>query len=124
MDGMTMEAVWLHEGQACSFLTLIEASGLTGEEVQWLMESGALMPLSRPQADARTDAQGDPQARENLSFPAAALPVARLARRLRDDFELDRAGLALALRLMQRIDLLEQEVEQLRARLPGRYGPF
>jgi chaperone modulatory protein CbpM len=120
MDGMTMEAVWLHEGQACSFLTLIEASGLTGEEVQWLMESGALMPLSAPQADA----QADPQARENLSFPAAALPVARLARRLRDDFELDRAGLALALRLMQRIDLLEQEVEQLRARLPGRHGPF
>lgn len=111
MDGMTMEAVWLHEGQTCSFLTLIEASGLTGEEVQWLMESGALVPLPAPQ----------PQ--ESLSFPAAALPVARLARRLRDDFELDRAGLALALRLMQRIDTLEQEVERLRARLPVRHNP-
>ena len=54
---------------------------------------------------------------------AAALPVARLARRLRDDFELDRAGLALALRLMQRIDTLEQEVERLRARLPVRHNP-
>jgi chaperone modulatory protein CbpM len=50
------------------------------------------------------------------------LPVARLARRLRDDFELDRAGLALALRLMQRIDSLEQEVERLRARLPVRHN--
>lgn len=113
MDGMTMEAVWLDEGQTCSFLTLIDASGLTGEEVQWLMESGALMPLPAPQA----------QPQESLSFPAAALPVARLARRLRDDFELDRAGLALALRLMQRIDTLEQEVERLRARLPVRHNP-
>lgn len=114
MDGMTMEAVWLNEGQTCSFLTLIEASGLTDEEVRWLMESGALMPLSTPQTE--------PQPQENLSFPAAALPVARLARRLRDDFELDRAGLALALRLMQRIDSLEQEVERLRARLPVRHN--
>jgi chaperone modulatory protein CbpM len=115
MDGMTLEAVWLNEGQTCSFLTLIEASGLTGEEVQWLIESGALMPLPAPQAE--------PPPQESLSFPAAALPVARLARRLRDDFELDRAGLALALRLMQRIDTLEQEVERLRARLPVRHGP-
>jgi chaperone modulatory protein CbpM len=115
MDGVTMEAVWLNEGQTCSFLALIEASGLTGEEVQWLMESGALMPLSAPAAE--------PQPQESLSFPAAALPVAMLARRLRDDFELDRSGLALALRLMQRIDTLEQEVERLRARLPVRHGP-
>lgn len=114
MDGMTIKAVWLDEGQTCSFLTLIEASGLTGEEVQWLMESGALMPLPAPQMQ--------PQPQESLRFPAAALPVARLARRLRDDFELDRAGLALALRLMQRIDALEQEVERLRARLPVRHN--
>ncbi|WP_194714792.1 chaperone modulator CbpM [Noviherbaspirillum soli] len=117
MDGMTMEAVWLNEGQTCSFLALIEASGLTGEEVQWLMESGALMPLPAAQAESQ------PQPQESLSFPAAALPVAMLARRLRDDFELDRAGLALALRLMQRIDTLEQEIERLRARLPARSHP-
>jgi len=115
MDGMAMQAVWLNEDESCSFLTLIEASGLTAEEVQWLMESGALMPLSVPQAE--------PQSPESLSFPAHALPVARLARRLRDDFELDRAGLALALRLMQRIDTLEQEIARLRARLPVRQNP-
>lgn len=109
---MTMQAVWLNEGETCSFLTLVEASGLSGEEVQWLMESGALMPLA-----------GQP-AQENLVFPADALPVARLARRLRDDFELDRAGLALALRLMQRIDALEAEIGQLRARLPVRRSPL
>lgn len=118
MDGMTMEAVWLNEGGTCSFLTLIEASGLTGEEVQWLMESGALMPLSAAHEATQ------PQPQESLSFPAAALPVAMLARRLRDDFELDRAGLALALRLMQRIDTLEQEIERLRARLPVRHNPL
>ena len=116
MDGMAMQAVWLNEDASCSFLTLIEVSGLTGEEVQWLMESGALMPLSLPQAEA--------QSPESLRFPAHALPVARLARRLRDDFELDRAGLALALRLMQRIDTLEQEIARLRARLPVRQNPF
>ena len=57
---MTMQAVWLNEGETCSFLTLVEASGLSGEEVQWLMESGALMPLA-----------GQP-AQENGGFPAAA----------------------------------------------------
>lgn len=113
MDGMTVEAVWLNEGQTCSFLTLIEASGLTGEEVRWLVESGVLMPLPAAQTEL--------QPLEGSGFPAAALPVAMLARRLRDDFELDRAGLALALRLIGRIDALEQEIERLRARLPVRH---
>lgn len=53
MDDVTMEAVWLSEGQACSFLALIDASGLPGEEVQWLMDSGALMPLSAAQPEPR-----------------------------------------------------------------------
>lgn len=116
MEGVTMEAMWLNEKGSCSRLTLIEASGLSGEEVQWLVDSGALMPLAAP-----APGQGHGQ---DIQFPAHALQVARLARRLRDDFELDSAGLALALRLMERIEALEQEAARLRARLPaGRRTP-
>jgi chaperone modulatory protein CbpM len=41
---------------------------------------------------------------------------------LRDDFELDSHGLALAMRLLDRIDGLQAELQALRARLPH-HGP-
>jgi len=115
MDSMMMEAHWLNETTSCSLLTLTEVSGLSSADLQWLVESGALTPLCAPDQQA-TLAPDETQP----AFPAQALQMARLARRLREDFELDNAGLAVALRLLQRIDALEQEVDRLRARLPGR----
>lgn len=105
METNRTEAVWLDENASCSLLMLAEASGLSSTELEWLVEAGVLAPLDTPQATA--------------CFPASTLPVARMARRLRDDFELDRLGLAVALRLLERIDALERELAMLRARLPG-----
>ncbi|MBC7415273.1 MAG: hypothetical protein H7327_10100, partial [Herminiimonas sp.] len=55
--------------------------------------------------------------------PAFALRwvvTATTARRLRDDFELDRNGVSLALTLMQRIEDLEAQLGELRAKVaPG-----
>ena len=47
--------------------------------------------------------------------PDQALSAARMAARLRRDFELDLQGVALALTLLQRIDELQTELTSLRA---------
>jgi chaperone modulatory protein CbpM len=49
---------------------------------------------------------------------AAALHAARTAHRLQADFELDVQGLALALRLLERVSELETQLQSLRARSP------
>ena len=80
-------------------VTLDELAGLCTVERRWviaLVEEGALEPLS--------------PARDELSFPATALGRVRTAARLQRDLDLDVAGIALAL------DLLD-EIELLRARL-------
>ena len=52
------------------------------------------------------------------SFGAQVISVARTACRLRDDFELDTRGVSVALRLLERVRELEEEVGRLRAELP------
>jgi len=105
MNSNPSEVVWLNESTTFSLLHLAEASGLSNEELQSLMDSGALPPVAME--------QGGP------AFEARYVVVARTARRLRDDFELDPAGLALAMHLLARMDAMERELERLRARLPG-----
>ena len=51
-------------------------------------------------------------------FGLRSLTVARTARRLREDFELEPHGVALLLGFMDRIRRLEEELRELRARLP------
>jgi chaperone modulatory protein CbpM len=104
MDSNTVEAVWLNESTTCTLLHLAEVSGLSSAELQSLVDTGALTPVGME--------QGGP------AFEARYVVVARTARRLRDDFELDPAGLALAMRLLARIDAMERELDSLRARLP------
>jgi hypothetical protein len=53
-------------------------------------------------------------------FGAAALSAARHARQLSADFDLDTEALPLVLGLLDRIDGLELQLRELRARLPGR----
>lgn len=103
------EAVWLDERGAVTLIELAECSGLTAEEVRTLVDYGALVPT-------------DPAAGV-LTFAPAWIAAARMACRLRDDFEVDARGLALALALLERIEDLESEVRGLRARLPGAPRP-
>jgi chaperone modulatory protein CbpM len=101
------EAAWLDEAGPLSLAELAELSGLTRAELEFLVECEALMPL-------RSDDAG-------VTFSAECLAVARRAHRLRSDFDLDAGGLALALRLLERVRELEEELCALQAQFPRRW---
>jgi chaperone modulatory protein CbpM len=97
-------AVWLNDSDVCSIEHLAEVSGLSPEEVEDLVESGIINPADAPAA--------------GRSFHLLHVVTVRQARRLRDDFQLDRNGLALAMTLLRRIDSLEQALLAARSRHP------
>jgi chaperone modulatory protein CbpM len=87
------ELAWLEEGPECTLSELAERSRLSHAEIVELIEYGVLPPADPSSAQQR--------------FPARALATARTAARLRDDFEIDLRGVALALALLRRIEELE-----------------
>jgi chaperone modulatory protein CbpM len=96
---MTLElthAVMLDAAQVCELEHLIEVSGLTPDEMDDLVENGLVAPSA---------AQPAPRV-----FHLVHVVTVLRARRLRDDFELDRNGLTLAMTLLRRIDELEQKL--------------
>jgi chaperone modulatory protein CbpM len=99
-----MEAVWLDEQRVVSLNELVEVSGLTRDELIELVQGGAI-PVR--------EAQGG-----TYVFSAQVISVARTACRLRDELELDMTGLGVALRLLDRVRGLEEEIVRLRALLP------
>lgn len=99
------ESVWLNTSGSCTLQHLLDVSGLTEDNIHDLIDTGIIEPSNR-----------DPS---NYYFPANTIVIARTARRLRDDFELDSDGLLLALNLLRRVDHLETEIAALRARLIG-----
>ena|SRR5690606_2409401 len=99
----TVEAVWLNTSDICSLEHIIEVSGLARDDILDLVETGILTPSN-----------DDPG---NYFFHTECVVVARTARRLRDDFELDAHGLALAMKLLDRIQGLESELASLRSRV-------
>jgi chaperone modulatory protein CbpM len=98
------EVLWLDEHRVVSLAELVEVSGLTESELLELVHTGAI-----PVRESR-DAV--------YTFSARVVTVARTARRLRNDFELDTRGLGVALRLLERVSDLESEIARLRAELP------
>jgi chaperone modulatory protein CbpM len=101
---------WLDEHQSLTLVELAELSGLPTAALGDLVDSGALRPLDT--------------AAEEYSFGAECLAAARIAARLRNDFELNSTGLALALTLLQRVHELESRLRDLQARLPHHRGQF
>lgn len=100
---MTIEftqAYFVDEGLSFSLSQLTQQSGLSEEEIQALVESGAFSPA-------------DPRA-AYWRFDAHCVIVARNARRVRDEFALaDAHSLAVVLRLLQRIQTLEENLKRL-----------
>jgi len=99
-------AAWLHQHYELSLEELCELSGLTEAELRELVDHGVLAPIE-------PDAQ-------HWNFSADRLVLARSARRLRKDFDLDTHGVALVVTLLERVRDLEAELRDLRAKLPGR----
>lgn len=95
------EVVRIEEHQELSLSELAELSRLSEGDLRRLQELGVIAPV-------------DPGAAER-TFRAECLVVARTACRLQQDFELDVQGVALALALLDRIRVLEAELQQLRA---------
>jgi chaperone modulatory protein CbpM len=98
------EMLWFEE-HAVSLSELAELTGLPPGMLEELVSLGAIAPIDASNPEPR--------------FGAAALSAARHARRLREDFDLDTQALPLVLGLFERIDGLEQQLQALRARLPG-----
>jgi len=98
------EVLWLDEHRVVSLAELVEMSGLSQEEVLELVHGGAI-PVREMRGTVCT-------------FSSHVVTVARTASRLRDELELDLAGLGVALRLLDRVRGLEQEIVRLRALLP------
>lgn len=106
----TSDWVWLNDREVCSAQHLAEVSGLSVEEIEELVEMGVLSPVEAPSGVQVSSVQ-------SRSFHLRCIVTVKAARRLRDDFELDRNGMVLALTLLQRIDVLQDEVGALRARI-------
>jgi chaperone modulatory protein CbpM len=98
------DVLWLDEHRVVSLTELVEVSGLGEDELRDLVQTGALPARDVPGG--------------GLAFSARVVTMARTACRLRDDFELDTRGLAVALRLLERVRDLEGEIARLRAQLP------
>lgn len=94
MSLQVVDALWLGEVEVCTIEHLAEVSGLSLEEVEDLAVSGVIWPA---------DAAAQPRC-----FHLLHVVTVRQARRLRDDFELDSNGVALAMTLLRRVKVLEQ----------------
>ena len=100
------EVLWMDQYQELSLADLAKLSGLSEAELSELVDCGAIVPVNTDSAE--------------WIFDAGCLVVAKTACRLRNDFELDTQGLAVALTLLARIHNLETQLHDLRAQLPGR----
>ncbi len=102
MNMQQADSIWLNDTQVCHMDHLVEVSGLSVEEIEDLVVSGVIAPV-----DQRTQPH---------YFQLRYIVTVNTARRLRDDFQLDRHGVALALTLLRRIDELEAELAATRAK--------
>ena len=95
------DALRLDVQQVLTLRDLQELSGLAESMLRELVDYGALEPLE--------------WSASTMTFGAHCVVVARTARRLSHDFELDTHAVAVMLRFVERIESLEAEVRALRA---------
>lgn len=100
--------VWLNDHELCSAQHILEFSGLSKEELDELVAMEVITPLDASAAV--------------WSFQQMHVMTAVTARRLRDDFELNTPGIALAMTLVKRIEELGQELLAAQARLADSQG--
>jgi hypothetical protein len=89
---------------------LTRVCSLTADELDELVEYGALTPL-------------DESARQERIFSAEFVTPLREAGKLRRDYDLDLFAVALMLEQLRRIESLERELRSLQAWLPARIRP-
>jgi chaperone modulatory protein CbpM len=90
------DSTWLNDADLCPLEHLANVSGLSIEEVEDLVAT-----------DIIEGVDGDTSVR---MVHIRHVVTVRKARRLRDDFELNQQGVALAMVLLRRIEVLEDEL--------------
>jgi chaperone modulatory protein CbpM len=108
MTPKLFEWTWLDARETIDAAELSRACAMSAAELDELVEYGALVPV---------------QTFPNCVFSAACVAPLRQASRLREDFELDLFTVAMVLGYLTRIDALEQQLQSLRAHLPGHVRP-
>jgi chaperone modulatory protein CbpM len=96
------EVVWLEARVGYSIAEVAEMSGLPTALIDELIACGALPCTESP------DQSSDRVAADSIA-------LARAAGRLREHFELDEQGLAVAVSLLKRVRVLEARLTELRA---------
>jgi hypothetical protein len=104
MPSPSQDLLWPDAEHRMLARDLAELAGMTEAELLELIDCGALTP--------------DAGVAGEWAFSMRSVTVARTARRLREEFELEPHGVALLLTFVRRIRELEQELRDLRARLP------
>jgi hypothetical protein len=97
------EIIWF-EQQALSLPELAEISRLPQTVLEELLDDGVIAPIEPAAAEPR--------------YGGPALKAARLASRLRTDFELETQALAVVLGLLERVEDLQAQLSALRAGQP------
>ena len=98
------DALWPDEPGRLRLPDLADCAGLSEAEVLDLVDCGVLTPAGGSEGQ--------------WVFGMRSITVARTAHRLREEFELEPHGVALLLAFIDRIRGLEDELRDLRARLP------
>lgn len=99
------ELLWLDEQHEVTASELLELSGLSAEELEWLVEAGALKPIRRVPAAVTQQSNA-------WCFSGECLIAVRMVSRLKRDFDLAPDALSLTLVLLERIRMLEQQLQQ------------
>jgi chaperone modulatory protein CbpM len=97
------EVMWLSARSDYSVDEVAEMSGLPVDLLRTLAEMGAL-----PSASVGGQ-------RTTICFASESITLARAAGRIRDHFELDEAGLAVAVSLLRRVRSLEARLAEVHA---------
>ena len=105
MEQQLLDVAWLDAREAVTLVELAHICALSVDELDELMDYGALVPM-----------QDDRQ--ERLFSAECAMPL-RTAGKLRRDFDLDLFTVGLLLGYLNRIEALERQVQSLQAHLPG-----
>jgi len=90
------EVTWLGDSHLVSYDELCQLSGLTTTDIQQLLESGVLIS----------------QDNDANQFNNTCIILLRKVSRLKQDFELDINGMCISLALLQKINSLEQQLNQ------------
>ena len=103
------ELMWLDEQHEVSLDELVELTGLSLQELQLLVESGALVPNNL----VSTNLVPNNLAADTWHFSSHCIVSIRTLSRLKQDFELEQNALGLMLVFLERIRKLEFKLREL-----------